>query len=319
MGTDALEASADVSRDRNRSAHCALHPVTPRRQLPVHSPISLAALNGAAAAATTGRTTSLRAVASQLRKQYATPRVVLTDSGTSALVMAFRLAVGEGKVVAIPGYACVDVVAAARFADVRVRVYDIEPETLSPNLESLERTLNRGAHAVLVAHLYGYPSDMDAVLALAERFGIPVIEDAAQAAGATYQGRPLGAFGALSVLSFGRGKGVTGGGGGALLINDSRFDEPLESALSQIGRPSRGVPNLLVATALWALGRPSLYGIPSRIPMLRLGETVYRAAHEPQSISAFSAALVARGLQAAPREINTRSRVAALLSNAVEE
>lgn len=284
-----------------------------RRQLPVHSPIAVAGLAAAAAAAVTGRRAPLRRVAAALRKEFATPRVLLTDSGTSALVAALRLGVGKGGVVAAPGYSCFDVASAVRFAKVKARLYDVDPKTLSPDLDSLDAALGRGAKAVLVTHLYGYPADMRAIAEVAQRHGALVIEDAAQGIGAMYEDRPLGSFGALSVLSFGRGKGVTGGRGGALLVNDPRFDA--DDAASTLGTPSHGWSEVFVSTAQWMMGRPWLYGIPARIPSLHLGETVYHKAHEPRSMSVAAAALVSL----APRELAGRTRIAEILNRAVEE
>ncbi|HKV49941.1 MAG TPA: DegT/DnrJ/EryC1/StrS family aminotransferase [Gemmatimonadaceae bacterium] len=286
-----------------------------RQQLPVHSPITLAGLSRAAVAAAIGPRARLREVAGTLRKAYATPRVLLTDSGTSALVLALRLAVGKGNAVAIPGYACFDVAAAVRFAKTKARIYDVDPNTLSPDLDSLDAALRRGVSAVLVAHLYGYPVDLYGVLELARRYGVPVVEDAAQGIGATYDGHPLGTFGALSVLSFGRGKGVTGGRGGALLVNDDRFDGAAADAATVLGTPRHGWSELFVSTAQWILGRPWAYGVPSRIPWLHLGETVYHAAHEPRSMSVVAATLVQR----APEQSAQRRRVADVLARAVEE
>lgn len=281
----------------------------------MHSPIAVAGLSAAGVAAITGRRAPLRRVAASLRKEFATPRVLLTDSGTSALVAALRLGVGKGNVAAVPGYTCFDVASALRLAGVKARLYDVDPKTLSPDLDSLDAALGHGAKAVLVTHLYGYPADMHGIASVAERHGAIVIEDAAQGIGATYDGKLLGAFGALSILSFGRGKGVTGGRGGALLVNDSRFDTAADDAAAALGTPPHGWTELFVSAAQWILGRPWLYGIPASIPSLHLGATVYRTAHEPRSMSAAAAALVSR----APRDLAGRVRIADILTRAVEE
>ncbi|MDQ3520445.1 MAG: DegT/DnrJ/EryC1/StrS family aminotransferase, partial [Gemmatimonadota bacterium] len=77
----------------------------------------------------------------RLTERFGAQAVALTDSGTSALVLALRLAAGAGGTVAFPGYACIDLAAAARFAGVRVRLYDVDPASLSPDLDSVRRTL----------------------------------------------------------------------------------------------------------------------------------------------------------------------------------
>lgn len=290
-----------------------------RRQLPVSSPLAAASLAAALWPAIVRRRRPILDIAAFLRAEYGTPQVALTDSGTSALVLALRISAGDRGIVALPAYGCVDLAAAARFARVRVCLYDTDPRTLGPDLDSLAAVLDRGARTIVVAHLFGFPADVPAVRELAVRHGATVVEDAAQAAGGRLNGRPLGTLGALSVLSFGRGKGTTGGHGGALLVHDAAHDAAFTRELVALGKPRHGWSDLAAATAQWALGRPSVYGIPTAIPALRLGEMVYRPAHHPCSVSSAAAALIARALRAAPAEVAARQRNAAALAIAAEE
>ena len=287
-----------------------------RRQLPVYSPIRVSALASAAAAAWRNGTVDRESLAAHLTASFGARRALLTDSGTSALILALRILVGRGGTVAFPGYACVDLAAAARFAGVKVRLYDIDPATLSPDLDSVSRVLDHGVAAVVVAHLYGFPADVPGVADLALAHGASVIEDAAQGAGGTLHGRPLGSFGVLTVLSFGRGKGITGGSGGALLAITPEMAGRLES-LDGAAATGAGWRDVAVATAQWTLGRPVLYSIPSAMPGLRLGEMVFRPAHEPRSISSGAAAMVCVALRAAEREVAVRRRNAAALTSEV--
>lgn len=283
-----------------------------RRQLPVYSPIRASALVSALRSAWKSREVNHEFLATYLTQALSARHALLTDSGTSALVLALRILVGRGGTVALPGYACVDLAAAARYADVRVRVYDIDPTTLSPDLDSVSHVVKQGVAAVVVAHLYGFPADVPGVAELAVAHGASVIEDAAQAAGGTLRGQPLGSFGALTVISFGRGKGITGGSGGALLAITPDLAERLES-IDRPGPTRAGWRDVAVATAQWALGRPALYAIPAAIPGLRLGEMVFHPAHEPRVISSAAAALVRSSLPAAEQEIASRRRNAAVL------
>ena len=290
-----------------------------RRQLPVASRVEVSAIRAAATAPLARDPALPVAVMRQLRESYAARLVALTDSGTSALVTALRITVGKNGTVAFPGYACVDLAAAARFAGVRVRLYDIDPDTLGPDLDSLAATIARGVDAIVVAHLYGFPANVHAVDELAKAAGVPVIEDAAQGAGGTLGGRVLGSFGSLSILSFGRGKGTTGGNGGALLCRDVALDAAFSEARRNLGAPPGGWRDLFGVTAQWLLGRPALYGIPSSIPALRLGEMVYHPAHEPRSLSWAAASLVRKALESAPRDVALRRRVAGALEMAAVE
>jgi perosamine synthetase len=288
-----------------------------RRQLPVHSPIRALGLVSAFYSALTRKGASNEVLAAHLAREFGAHRVALTDSGTSALVLALRILVGEGRTVALPAYACVDLAAAAIRARVKVRLYDLDPTTLSPDLDSVLRVLKEGAAAVVVAHLYGFPGDVTGVMELARALGASVIEDAAQGAGGTLRGVRLGSFGPLTVLSFNRGKGITGGGGGALLAISPDFAEPVASANGP-QHARRGWRELAIAASQWALGRPALYAIPSAMPGLRLGEMVYRPAHEPLGISAAAAALIRTGISLAEQEVAIRCRNAEVLMSAAE-
>jgi dTDP-4-amino-4,6-dideoxygalactose transaminase len=286
-----------------------------RRQLPVSSPLSFGALAGAGLGLGPGSSAVSDALSDALSRRFGARAVRLTDSGTSALVLALRLAMPKGGTVALPAYACVDLLAAAARAGVRVRFYDVVPATLGPDLESVRAALVRGADAILVAHLYGYPVDVPAVRALADAHGATLIEDAAQQAGGWLRGTRLGAFGPLTVLSFGRGKGTTGGRGGALLATDETWREALERV--PLPPPAAGWPDLARAAVQWVAGRPALYGIPASIPALRLGETVYHDAPEPAALSTMAARLVMAALERADADRVARAAVAGRLREAL--
>jgi hypothetical protein len=286
-----------------------------RRQLPVSSPISPRALARGTAAALKGGAAPLERLTSELRARFGAAGVVLTDSGTSALVLALRLT-ARGGTVAYPAYGCVALAAAAQFAGVRVRLYDLDPRTLSPDLDSVQAVLHRGADAIVLTHLYGFPADVPAVAALAAASGTTVIEDAAQGAAGTLGSCLLGSFGPFAVLSFGRGKGLTGGSGGALLaIGDEAASRLREVALR--GGRRRGFAELAGAGAQWALGRPAVYGVPAALPWLRLGEMVYHPAHEPRPLAVAAAALVESAVNGADAAAaRRRARAEVLLGSA---
>jgi perosamine synthetase len=272
----------------------------------VSSTITASSLTRAVAPALFGGSAERDALRAELQRAFGASDVALVDSGTSALVLALRAATRAGGVVALPAYACVDIGAAAIFAQMRVRLYDIDPVTLSPDLASVSRVLEAGVDSIVVAHLYGYPANVPGVAALAASHGVRVIEDAAQGAWGKLLETRLGAFGPLTVLSFGRGKGMTGGGGGALLgIGAAQRDAIAESA-SKLRAAKSGVRILALAKAQWILGRPALYAIPSAIPALHLGETIYHPAHEPRAISGVSALLVRDALARAEIDLAVR-------------
>jgi dTDP-4-amino-4,6-dideoxygalactose transaminase len=221
--------------------------------------------------------------------------------------------------VALPAYSCFDIATAAVGADSSVLLYDVDPATLGPDPESLRQVLREGATTVVVVHLYGYPVDMSAVRALVAEEGARVVDDAAQGIGASYGERPAGSLGDVGLLSFGRGKGLTGGGGGALMGFGDRGAEALEAAggLIDPGRP--GASELLRATAQWLLGRPAVYQIPASLPFLRLGETVYREPERPAGLPQTCAGVIASTYARSLAAATARRRLASQLEARLEE
>jgi len=284
-----------------------------RYQIPVHSPLSAAALLAGARAAVSRNGGPARAeerVLALLRERYAPRGVLLTDSGTAALTAALLGVLRDraGAAVTMPAYACFDVATAADGADAPVLLYDVDPHTLAPELTQVRAALRRGAAAIVVAHLYGYPVDLRDVNRLAAEAGAVVIEDAAQAAGAIVNDRPAGTQSSLTVLSFGRGKGLTGGSGGALLAHDDVGVRLLDRVRGLLGEPRRGWPELVAITAQWLLQRPQLYALPAALPFLRLGETIYREPRPLRAPTAVSCPVVAATWALADEEVDTRRR-----------
>jgi hypothetical protein len=259
------------------------------------------------------------AVSLALRQRYRCIDALLTDSGTSALILALRKVVPPGGTVAYPAYACIDLTSAALGAGVHVRLYDVDPATLSPNLESVRAVIRRGVDAIVVAHLYGYPADMIGVGELAAEEGIPVIEDAAQGAGGTLHGVPLGGLGDLAILSFGRGKGTTGGSGGAILVRTPALADWTKNVRKDLPVSSRGASEVLSLAAQRVLSHPNLYALPASLPGLKLGEMVYHPPRQPRAMSGASSAILRWTLQLEKRDVSERRARATDLLSRVRE
>src|SRR5262245_61247127 len=140
-----------------------------RRQLAVASPVSMKGILASAVDSVRGGSQVAATARDVVAWTFSASEVVLTDSGTSALVLAMRITAGRDGVVGLPAYACVDLAAAALAAGVRVRLYDVDPATLSPDLDSVRHMMSRGVSAIVVAHLFGFPADVHAVRELADR------------------------------------------------------------------------------------------------------------------------------------------------------
>src|SRR6185503_8232139 len=175
-------------------------------------------------------------------------------------------------------------------------LYDVQPSSLTPEPCSLTRVLEREPAAVVAAHLYGYPVDVECLAQRCRESGAVLIEDAAQGAGAKLRSKPLGSFGSLSVLSFGRGKGTTAGAGGALLALDETGERVVEWARKQLAPPTSGHREVVQLAAQWLLGRPGAYGLPAGIPFLHLGETVYHPPAVSRAMSSVAVHALAAGV-----------------------
>jgi perosamine synthetase len=284
-----------------------------RHQPPVHSPIPAGAVPAATAAAMGAGADPRPVLAGDLCREFSARAALLCGSGTQALELALVVARRRAgaDTVALPAFSCYDVASAAVGAGARVLLYDLDPGTLGPDLDSLRRAVAGGARTVVVAPLYGVPVDWRGVEAVVAGAGVVVVEDAAQGSGARWEGRPLGTLGELSVLSFGRGKGWTGGGGGVLLVREERDLVAAQEGMTRSGEHGQpGVVQelggLAAAVAQAAVARPALFALPSALPWLGLGETRYRPPRPIRSITRAAAALLLRSRNAARSEAEAR-------------
>lgn len=278
-----------------------------RRQLPVYSPLPAGALLLGGAALLGGARASRLRILEWIGQEFGARDTLLTDSGTSAMALAFRAAnrVTGRAAVALPAYGCYDLVTAALAAGVAVYWYDVDPATLGPVWPSLESAITGDVAAVVAVHLYGLPVDLPRVRRLAEAAGSLLVEDAAQGTGGNLEGRALGGWGDLGVLSFGRGKGITAGGGGALLANTPAGLEAL-GGVRDIGPQAGGARHLVMAFGQWLLARPTLYAIPSSVPFLQLGETIFRPPHPASPLSRAAQGILSATLEQAQSEAAIR-------------
>jgi dTDP-4-amino-4,6-dideoxygalactose transaminase len=159
-----------------------------------------------------------------LEKYLGAKRALLTSSCTHALEMAFLLLkVRPGDEVIAPSFTFPSTANAFVLWGARPRFIDIRPDTLNLDERLLDGLVSRRTRAVVPVHYAGVPCSMDEIGAVARRRRIPIVEDAAQALGATYRGRAAGTLGALSAFSFHETKNSTCGEGGALVIMDERY------------------------------------------------------------------------------------------------
>lgn len=155
-----------------------------------------------------------------LETKFALPRAILTHSGTAALEMAMLLAeIGPGDEVLLPSFTFSSTANAIVLRGARPVFVDVREDTLNIDEAHLEGALTPRTKAVMVVHYAGVACEMDTITEIAKRRGLLVVEDAAQAVGASYRGRALGSIGDIAAYSFHETKNIVAGEGGALCVN----------------------------------------------------------------------------------------------------
>jgi perosamine synthetase len=215
-------------------------------------------------------------------------------AGLTLLLRAMRrLAPPERVEVVLPSYTCYSVAASVVKAGLHPRLLDVAPETLD-----YEGRLHDGADysrtlAVIATNLYGLPNDLPALEQFSRRHGLFLIDDAAQALGASMAGRWSGTWGDAGLFSFDKGKNVAAIDGGVVVTSRDDLAEAFTRELAAAACPPRidSAVRVFKAVAYALMLHPSLYGVPARIPQLGLGRTVFTTEFELSRIDPLLARL----------------------------
>ncbi len=157
------------------------------------------------------------------------PRVLLTTSCTHALEMAaLLLDIRPGDEVILPSFTFVSTANAFVLRGARPVFIDVRPETFNLDETKLENLITARTKAIVVVHYAGVGCEMDVILKIAEKHGVPVVEDNAHGLLGRYRGKFLGTFGELATQSFHETKNVTCGEGGALIVNRQQYVDRAE-------------------------------------------------------------------------------------------
>jgi dTDP-4-amino-4,6-dideoxygalactose transaminase len=228
-----------------------------------------------------------RQVADYLDVEHA----VALSSGTAALHLALLVAgVRPGDTVLVPSFtfaasanAVVYLGAQPVFLDCSADTWNLDPDLVDEELDRCAR-LGRLPAAVVAVDMYGQCADYGRLLAACDRYGIPLIEDAAEALGASYRGKPAGSFGLAGVLSFNGNKIITTGGGGMFVTDDRRLADRVRHLATQAREP---VPhyehrvigyNYRLSNLLAAVGRGQMSTLDKKVRARRDNTAFYRAA-----------------------------------------
>lgn len=158
------------------------------------------------------------------------------------------------------------------FIDSEASSWNMDPRALEIALEARR---HEPPKAIVVVHLYGQSADLDPILELAERYGVPVLEDAAEALGATYKGQPVGSFGDVAVFSFNSNKIITTTGGGAMVARDPKIIERARLLANQARLPTLAFEhaevgyNYRLSQVLAGIGRAQIAALDDRVTARR--------------------------------------------------
>jgi len=146
---------------------------------------------------------------------------IVVSNGSAALDVAVAaLGLGPDDEVIVPTFTIISCAAAIVRAGARPVLVDCDRDTWNTNADRIAERITPRTKAIMIVHIYGLPVDMDPVFALAQRYGLKIIEDAAEMHGQTYNGRPCGSLGDISTFSFYPNKLVTTGEGGMVVTDD---------------------------------------------------------------------------------------------------
>lgn len=238
------------------------------------------------------------ALKADFSRHFGVKHVWFVSSGKAALTIILRALHGLSgrRTVVMPGYTCFSVPSAVVRAGLSVRLCDVDPRTFNPDFSQLEKAADGDALCVLATHLLGIGVDVPRVRDLCHPHGVFVVEDVAQAFGGRLKERPFGAIGDAAFLSFGRGKNITCGSGGAILTNDDRIGEAVAREYARLPQVSIAemLVNWLEVAVTQLLIHPSRYWFPAGLPFLRLGETKFYTDFPMARMDAVRAGLLRR-------------------------
>lgn len=248
----------------------------------------------------------------ELRQYFGVKHVFTLSSGKAALeviLRAFKSLRPERDEVVIPAYTCYSVPSSIVKAGLRVVPCDIDPMTLDFIPARLREAVREKTLCVVAGQLFGVPSNLEYIKNLCKDRGAFVVEDAAQSMGGSYKGKKLGTLCDAGFFSLGRGKNITCGSGGIVLVNSETAASAIEKVYSTVEAPGLiGDAADFLKMAFTAIFiRPSLYWFPSGLPFLRLGETIFYREFPVKRLSGMSAA-VSRGWRKRLEDSNAARR-----------
>jgi perosamine synthetase len=248
-------------------------------------------------------------------------RSLAVGSGTDALHLAYLLAgLQEGDEVITPVFTCTATSIPFLYMGVKIVFADVDPTTLNISVPHVKQLISEKTKAIVCVHYGGLPCDMTELLAIANEYGIPVIEDAAHALGATYKGKQIGEISPFTMFSFQAIKHITTGDGGMLIVQDKEV-VPQAERIRWFGIDRSNKQKGVWENDIWEVGyKYQMTDISAAMGLAALQEFDHTLAHRQQLFEAYRMGLKGTaGIKLIGAEYKDRTHAAWLCTALVDK
>ena len=225
----------------------------------------------------------VRELEEAFRRLTGAPYAVATCNGTAALhTILLGLGIGRGDQVLTTPLSCIASVNPILFQGAEPVFVDVEPRTYNLDVGQVESRITPRTKLILPVHLFGHPVDMDPLVEIGARRGIPVVEDACQAVGARYRGRPVGSIGHAGYFSLYTNKTVTSGEGGMIVTGDAELCQRMQAVRNLGQLPGEHFVHPLLGANYKLTDLHAAIGV---IQMSKLSHAVERRRHNIEALN----------------------------------
>lgn len=234
---------------------------------------------------------------SEIKVYYKVKHCFLLSSGKAALTVilkALHRHSPEKDTVLIPAFTCFSVPSAIIRAGLKIKLCDMDSETLDFNFKELKLKLtDPSILAIIPTHLFGLPANIPKLKTVCTKNDVFLIEDAAQAMGGTDGNKKLGTIGDIGFFSLGRGKGFSTVEGGIIITNHDKIARQIKGIVDSLPDYSRfeTLKLILFSIVLSVFMLPSFFWFPKSLPFLKLGETIFDTGFSIKRLTPFQAGL----------------------------
>ncbi|MEL0587527.1 MAG: DegT/DnrJ/EryC1/StrS family aminotransferase [Candidatus Thiodiazotropha sp. (ex. Lucinoma kazani)] len=221
-------------------------------------------------------------LSSKINNKFNVDISYLLSTGRGAMVLLLKSLrdlsnANHRNEVVVPAYTCYSVASSIIKAGLKIRICDIDPETLSYNIDQLKNIPYDNVLCILTANLYGLPNQLTEIEMLAEKHNVYLIDDAAQSINSKYKGRYAGTFGIAGIYSLDKGKNITSIDGGIIVTRCKELSNIIDERYKDLDSPTfrDNVITTVKILIYYFLLNPYVYWLPANLPFLKLGETIY--------------------------------------------